>query len=227
MKAKLGRIVLIAALTIERSNGRVGIGTTDPQDGKLSIANSATDEAYISLNPGPGALNDIMGIRVSESGNNTTKMHFGREFTVENAFVDFVTIDSVGRVGIGTTNPGAKLHVNGDLRVTNLPFGDKRNCQWDNVTGQFFFDNSSRRYKENITSLEDDFSALLKIEPKTYTRPGDPNRWEIGYIAEDFHEMGLAKLVDYDTEGRPDGINYEKICLYLTEIVNPTSTNRS
>lgn len=109
------------------------------------------------------------------------------------------------------------LSVHGALWVTSMPFGDFRNVQWNDATGRLGYDNSSRRFKENIRPLEDDFSLLLKAQPMTYTRPGNSDRWEIGYIAEDFHDLGLTRLVDYDREGRPDGINYEKICLYLNE----------
>jgi hypothetical protein len=110
------------------------------------------------------------------------------------------------------------LHVNGSLYGYTLPYGDRRNVQWDDGSGRFYYDNSSRRHKENIQPLEDDFSRLLRAQPMTYTRPDSPEFWEIGFIAEDFHDLGLNKLVDYDAEGRPDGINYEKICLYLKEI---------
>jgi hypothetical protein len=85
------------------------------------------------------------------------------------------------------------------------------------VRANSFTTTSSRRYKENITPLKDDFALLLKAQAMTYTRPGNPDRWEIGYIAEDFHDLGLTRLVDYDREGHPDGIKYEKICLYLNE----------
>jgi hypothetical protein len=116
-------------------------------------------------------------------------------------------------------NDFGKVTINGGLYVPNLPFGDLRNVQWDSVTGQFYYDNSSRRHKENITPLKEDFLALLKAEPQSYTRPGAPDRWEIGYIAEEFDALGLKKLVDYAPDGRtPEGINYEKICLYLTEV---------
>ncbi|HOC31510.1 MAG TPA: tail fiber domain-containing protein, partial [Armatimonadota bacterium] len=63
-----------------------------------------------------------------------------------------------------------------------------------------------------------DFSKLLQAEPKTYTRPGNPEQWEIGYIAEDIDALGLKPLVMYDQQGRPDSLNYEKMVLYLAEI---------
>jgi uncharacterized coiled-coil protein SlyX len=52
----------------------------------------------------------------------------------------------------------------------------------------------------------------------TYTRPGKPERWEIGYIAEDIEDLGLTHLLQYDKEGEPEGVNYEKAVLYLTEL---------
>jgi len=139
-------------------------------------------------------------------------------------------------VGINTTNPvGFTLYVNGatrtasltvsgsltvtgSLHVINLPFGDYRNVQVNGTTGQFYYDNSSRKHKRNITPLVDDFDKLLKAVPMTYTRPNAPGRWEIGFIAEDFDALGLKKLVDYGEGGEVEGINYEKICLYLTAI---------
>ena len=42
---------------------------------------------------------------------------------------------------------------------------------------------------------------------------------EIGYIAEEFHGMGLKNLVIYDKDGRPDGLKYELVSLYLLEIM--------
>jgi len=112
-----------------------------------------------------------------------------------------------------------QVKVNGSLFVTSLPFGDKQNVQWDNVTGQFYYDNSSMRYKENISSLDDDCSKLLTVSPKTYTRPNNPGVYEIGYIAEEFDAAGLNKLVWYDDEGNPEGVNYDKIILYTNENV--------
>ena len=91
--------------------------------------------------------------------------------------------------------------------------------QWDSSTGLFYYDNSSRKTKENITSLEDDFTKILQVAPKTYTRPGDAKNWEIGYIAEEFDELGLNSLVYYDDDGSPGGINYRKISMYLVEVV--------
>jgi FtsZ-binding cell division protein ZapB len=91
--------------------------------------------------------------------------------------------------------------------------------QWNQNTGLVGADNSTRRAKFNIKPLEDDFSLILKSQPKTYTRKVDPNHWEVGYIAEEMDSLGLKKLVEYDKDGRPDGYNYEKMILYVTEVL--------
>lgn len=117
------------------------------------------------------------------------------------------------------TEVRSNLVVRGQLYVENIPFGDRRNMQWDTNSKLFYQDSSSRRHKENITPLVDDFSKLLQVEPKTYTRPAEPEHWEIGYIAEEFDELGLKPLVYYDKDGSPGAINYPKISLYLIEVV--------
>ncbi|MCP4121124.1 MAG: tail fiber domain-containing protein, partial [Bacteroidetes bacterium] len=111
------------------------------------------------------------------------------------------------------------VKINGKLYVTNPSYGDRKNVQWDENTKEIMYDNSSRRYKSNIRNLEDDFSLILKAQPKTYTRPHSPNIREFGYIAEEMDSLGLTKLVDYDSLGIPDGFNYEKMILYVNEIL--------
>ena len=125
---------------------------------------------------------------------------------------DSLSIDSDAVIGGDIVGTGA-------LYVTNVPFADVGNAQWDTTTHQFCYDTSSRRFKENITLLEDNFENLLDAQPMTYTRPGDPDRWEIGFIAEDFRELGLDRLLYFDENGDPFSINYSKISLYLLQII--------
>ncbi|NEP23532.1 tail fiber domain-containing protein [Moorena sp. SIO3I6] len=138
---------------------------------------------------------------------------------------DFIHITCDNSAGGWDWSKGIMFFRNGDVRirgrllVNNIPFGDRRNMQWDNSSKLFYQDNSSRKSKENIASLEDDFTKILQVAPKTYTRPGDAEHWEIGYIAEEFHELGLNQLVYYDQDGSPGAINYRKISMYLVEVV--------
>lgn len=112
-----------------------------------------------------------------------------------------------------------RLNVGGELYLYNRPFFDGGNMQINTSTGLVGYDNSSRRYKENIKPLEDDFALILKAMPKTYTRAVNPDHWEVGYIAEEMDSLGLKKLVDYDQEGIPSGYNYEKMILYVNEML--------
>lgn len=113
-----------------------------------------------------------------------------------------------------------QLNINGRVYIPGIRnIGDHKNVQWNASTKELGWDNSSRRDKENITPLEDDFKQVFRLQPRTYTRAIDPGRWEIGYIAEEADALGLKQLVYYDEEGRPDGFNYRKFCLYLLEIL--------
>ncbi len=42
---------------------------------------------------------------------------------------------------------------------------------------------------------------------------------EPGFIAEDFDQAGLTELVDYNTDGSPNAIKYDRVSTYLLEVV--------
>lgn len=77
---------------------------------------------------------------------------------------------------------------------------------------------SSRRFKENIAPLEDDFTKILEARSVAFTWK-ESKEPDIGFIAEDIDELGLRNLVFYDAEGRPDGVRYDFVSLYLLEVL--------
>lgn|GEM_PF-1052796 len=107
----------------------------------------------------------------------------------------------------------------GRLYINNVPDFNGKNMQWDENSGLVGADNSSRRYKYDIKPLEADFSAILKAEAKIYRRKSDTTRIEIGYIAEEMDSLGLKPLVFYDKEGRVEAFDYERMILYVTEVL--------
>lgn len=111
------------------------------------------------------------------------------------------------------------LRVDQNIYAPNLPFGDRGNMQYEASTGKFFYDNSSRRYKENISPFQTNFKKILEVKPVIYTRPGNSGYIEIGYIAEDMQDLGLNYLVAHDAEGIPENFNYEKMILYVVEVL--------
>jgi hypothetical protein len=160
--------------------GRVGIGTSAPAE-QLHVVGGR-----IRLQkPGTGKLIDM---RTDGAENDITSYN--------------------ADLYLSATGSGNRVVVNDQLRVTSMPFGNFKNVQWNSATGVLGYDNSSRRFKENIRDLDEDFEAILKARPKTYTRPGAPDRQEIGFIAEDFHDLGLFPLVDYDEKGLPEILRY-------------------
>jgi hypothetical protein len=153
-------------------------------------------------------------------------------------------IDSDGRMGIGgapasidyTSGPfRPHLTIHGDVRVTDVPVWngpDENDLTWGaGFDGAIAFnpdrllisrEGSSVRYKEDIRPHDADFTKILAVESKVYRMRegyGAPGVENFGYIAEELHEAGLEDLVIYDRQGRPDGVKYKKVVLYVNEVV--------
>ncbi len=184
-------------VTFEKDTGNVGIGDTTP-DAKLDI-----------LNTGAGA-----SFRVDDSGDGDT--------------TPFI-IDAAGNVCIGTTDPYTyKLYVvgnhkvQGNLSVDNSVFmygltGTTSGNYVRLFNDRLYYYSSSKKYKDDIQPLEDDFYKILKVQPKSFTDKASGER-NIGYIAEEFDQLGLNHLVNYKN-GQPDALKYELVSLYLLEVV--------
>ena len=86
--------------------------------------------------------------------------------------------------------------------------------------GRVFRSTSSRKYKKNITDLLLDTDTVLKIRPvrfqsKEEIEGVDSSLWHIGFIAEEIHDLGLKEFVHYDSDGNPEGLQYERFTAAL------------
>ncbi len=86
-----------------------------------------------------------------------------------------------GSVGIGTTNPSAKLHVNGNALADahTIP--------------------SSGRWKTNINTIDHALDTVQQLRGVTYDRKAN-GQHDIGLIAEEVGEV-LPEVVQYEENG--------------------------
>jgi hypothetical protein len=159
-------------LFIDATTNRVGIGNTSP----LSVLDVSSNASRLRITQNVSAI-VFNGIDfVSHSGGvnggliwnqstgevrlNTAVSYFP---TFYSNGVEAVRIDTNGNVGIGTTNPGQKLHVNGSVEivrglVANGSFGNSGDVLISNGTSIYWSNNSlfanSATYSNNANLLE-------------------------------------------------------------------------
>ncbi len=110
---------------------------------------------------------------------------------------DFL-ISTAGQVGIGTTDPRAKLHVGGDVRADQ------------------FTQSSSRRWKKNIATIENALDKVMQLRGVSYQwKKNDQD--QIGLIAEEVGEI-IPEIVDYEENGvDASSVNYAALVPLLIE----------
>jgi len=226
-----------------KRGGNVGIGTSSPA-AKLDVNGSASVSGSVnfgtsnrqmlnlwSTSNGIGIQNSTVYFRTGGGNFAWYKdgVHNDAELNAGGGTA-LMVIDRSGNVGIGTTTPKAKLHVNGRIRLDDVPIwngSSDYDVTWAHpasgeLSNVICREGSSERYKRNIMRLEDDFQKILTLEPKAYQMKeghGSQDVWQFGYLAEELDQIGLKSLVVYDKSGRPDGIQYKKMCIYLNEVL--------
>ncbi|GCL49270.1 hypothetical protein NIES3804_08240 [Microcystis aeruginosa NIES-3804] len=219
------KLLIHADNQITLDSPSVGIGTNDPK-------------AKLHVNGGDAVISGKVAIRTTNPqidlaiGDNDTglKQQGDGILAIYTNNAERVRVNASGDVGIGTVSPTAKLHVTGRIRLDDVPVWDGSaayDVTWGHGVGDDRYnvicrEGSSERYKQNIMPLEDDFQKILTLEPKAYQMKeghGNEDEWQFGYIAEELDQVGLKSLVVYDRSGRPDGIQYKKMCIYLNEVL--------
>ena len=135
----------VFTLVSSHTGGATGV-TAYPNPSLLKIQKgNGTDALVIDRNGyvgiGTGSMTPVMRLHVDGNimledelflGNATgTTIKGGTTLSLRTSSIDRLTVDNTGNVGIGTTTPGAKLEVNGDLKVGayTLPSTDGTNSQ--------------------------------------------------------------------------------------------------
>lgn len=161
--------------TAYSGQGKVGIGTSNPIDlltlqqsgpSGLTFVRSNHDQYRMYLSSSKGLL-----IRNGTDGR------------------DEMMFDGTGKIGIGTSTPSQKLHVNGNVLANNVSVS------------------SDRRWKKNINKIEDASLTLNTINPVSYKLRTEEfpekdfdDKIHYGVIAQEIEKV-LPELVKTDNEG--------------------------
>ena len=116
------------------------------------------------------------------------------------------------------------------LNPATIPTGTGSDLEIDLTTGEVFRNASSAKYKFNIIPLDERIiSKLLLVEGKKFQWHHNGEH-DIGFIAEEFHNVGLTDWVIYN--GVPsletvEGLKYKQITAGLLELVKLLYRNTS
>ncbi len=81
---------------------------------------------------------------------------------------------------------------------------------------------STERIKHNIRPYAINKDVLLQLEPVMFNyieSIDEDQNPEYGFIAEDADRLGLYELVGYDKDGLPDYFAYEKLPVFLLQVI--------
>jgi hypothetical protein len=206
------------------STGNVGIGATVPLM-KLDVrGNSGIMGSLIlgGLNVGQGINawdTDYTGaanlFNILRIGGNDIQFGFFNQLHFKNTLssTEPMTIFANGNVGIGSTSPGYKLDVTGDIHASNTLIA--------NATVY----SSDIRLKEKLTPVENSLDRISKITAYNYfwkdkTVRGD--RRQLGVIAQDVEKV-FPEAVITDHDGFL-AVNYPSLVAPLIEAVKTLYT---
>jgi hypothetical protein len=124
-------------------------------------------------------------------------------------------------VGIGITGPTEKLDVDGTARLRGIAVGSGTPVLVD-ANGVLSKESASIIYKQNIKDLDINLSQVLGLQSVRFEWK-ENGKEDVGLIAEDVEQV-IPDLVSYNNEGKPSGVRYEKLSVYLLEALKELKT---
>ena len=127
----------------------------------------------------------------------------------------------------GTSSPTERMRIDnaGNVYLKVMQVGGTANVHWSSTAGQLFVTSSSERFKHDITDYDKGLDELMQMQPKYFVYNDEPNQKQrAGFIAEDFHNLGLTEYVEYwnDDQGNatvPSEIGYANMVAILVKSI--------
>lgn len=111
------------------------------------------------------------------------------------------------------------------VRVDAASTGNSPNAVILSPNGTIAVNTSARRFKTAIENYQVDTDAVLQLQPRTWRDKRDveldpdTEAWHVGLVAEEVDALGLHEYVDYDADGKPQRVTYDRLCIALLQLV--------
>jgi hypothetical protein len=139
------------------SGARVGIGVTNPSQ-KLEVTGNIYATGYVQGST--AYMSDQSGVSSFGSNSSTRSIRVGRDGTANDIFIT----GSSGNVGIGTTTPLSKLHVQGDIRASLSNVSQANLVAYNSSTGLFTYLSTSSFAAVNIYNSDGTLDADRTVD---------------------------------------------------------------
>jgi len=208
-------------------DGKVGIGTAAP-GAKLNVVSTAPSNENILRIAGAGGTNNPAVSLFADESSNVVGLRLGGtiapdsiRFRNNTGTIDLMTIKNDGNVGVGTTNPGAKLQISFAETNTNPAAAtggivlQNTNTTLQAVNG-LMFANAGGYYTSGIAGLsktdastnsDGELSFMTKLSGNFYERARIDNSGNVGigtaspgallHLDKTFTDTGLSELARF------------------------------
>ena len=186
------------------AGGNVGIGQTNPN---------------VKLHVGDGTAQTVISIQGSTSGSGG-----GAALSMPQG-----VLGNISAVDGGAYNAGLKLRSysggltltadSGGFGITGLAGSTGGSAMKVNTgTGQWFYDTSAARYKENIRDSELGLDTVKALRPRQYNYIYEGTPEDVGFIAEEV-DLILPFLVAKNANNECESITYDRLTSVLVKAV--------
>jgi hypothetical protein len=188
------------------SSGNVGIGISPQSFANLQVK-TATDRNVAVFDNAVGAT--ICGL--TDAGASTSLRLAGTPLIM------------TGGGGAGAEH--MSIASSGYVKIVNMPVGGTANMHWSSAGGgQLFVTSSSSRFKHSITDYDKGLAEVLQMQPKYFVYNDEPSQKQrAGFIAEDFHTLGMTEFVEYwqdeNDQDTPSEIGYSNMVAILVKSI--------